>query len=76
MNEFQIIYEFYNLSLPKVCLSWQTPQTLIRHRVLRRLVWVYADVYQCSFFECIKPVPHVRTLNLRLATPLQIAAFC
>ena len=60
---------FYNLSLPTVCLSWQTAQTLMRHHVLRRLIWVYA-VCICSFFACIQPVPQVRTLNFRLATPL------
>ena len=36
---------------------------------MRRLIWVYA-VCICSLFECIQPVPHVRTLNFRLATTL------
>ena len=63
-----IICHFYNLQLPRVCLSWQTAQTLMRRRVLRRLIWVYA-VCIYSLFKCIQPVTHVRTLNFRLATP-------
>ena len=41
----------------------------MRRLVLRRLIWVYA-VRICYFFACIQPVPQVRTLNFRLATPL------
>ena len=37
--------------------------------ILWRLIWVYA-VCICSFFECIQLVPHMGTLNCRLATPL------
>ena len=37
---------------------------------LRRHIWVYV-VCICSFFACIQPVPQVRTLNSRLATPLE-----
>ena len=40
--ESLIIYNFYNLPLPRVSLSWQTAQTLMRRRVLQRLIWVYA----------------------------------
>ena len=66
-----VMYDFYKLPLPRVCLFWQTAQTLIRRRVLWRLIWVYA-VCICFLFECIQLVSHVRTLNFRLATPLCI----
>ena len=41
----------------------------MRRLILRHLIWVDAVCF-CSFFACIQPVPQVRTLNLRLATPL------
>ena len=71
VNEGLIIYmyNFNNLPLPRVCLSWQTAQTLMRCRILQHLIWVYT-VCICSFFACIQPVPQVRTLSLRLAMPL------
>ena len=75
MNEGVIIYEFYNLPLPKVCLSWQTAQTRMRRRILRRLIWVSANCI-CSLFEYIQPVPQMRTLNFRLATLLHWKVFC
>ena len=60
----------------KSVFIWQTAQTLMRRRILRRLIWVYAVCVR-SFFACIQPVPLVRTLNFRLATPLIITlAFC
>ena len=37
----------YNLPLPRVCLYWQTVQTPMRRRILRRLIWDYA-VCICS----------------------------
>ena len=52
-------------ALPRVSLSWQTANTLMRRRVLRRLIWVYAACIW-SFFACIQPVPQVRTFNFRL----------
>ena len=52
------------LPLPRVCLSWQIAQTLMRRRVLWRLISVYA-VCICSF-SCSTGA----TLNFRLATPL------
>ena len=33
-----MVYNFYNLPLPRVCLSWQTAQTLMRRRILRHLI--------------------------------------
>ena len=63
-------YNFYNLPLPRLCLSWQKAQTLImRRRILWRLIWVNA-VCICYFFSCIQPFRQMRTLNFRLATPL------
>ena len=60
------------LPLPKECLSCQTAQTLMRHRILRHLISVYA-VCICSLYWIIQPVPQMRILNFRLATPLQVA---
>ena len=74
VNEGLIIYDFYNLPLPTVCLSWQTAQTQMRRRILRHFIWVYT-VCIYSLFECIQPVPHVRTLNFSLAMPLKIILF-
>ena len=58
---------YYNLPFPRVCLSWQTVQSLMRRRVML-LICVYAV---CT---CIQPVPQVRTLNFRLATRLNLHA--
>ena len=69
VNEGLVIYDFYNLPLPRDWLSWLTAQILMRCCILHRLISVYA-VCICSLFECIQPVPHVHTLNFRLATPL------
>ena len=51
-------------------LRFNIAQSLMRRRVLRRLIWIYT-VCICSFFACFQPVPQVRTLNFRLATPLR-----
>ena len=74
MNEGLIIYNFYSLPLPRVCLSWQTAQSLMRCRIIRCLIWVSA-VCIYSLFACIQPVPQVCTLNFRLAMPLLLVLF-
>ena len=60
MNEGLIIYDFYNLPLPRVFLSWQTFCGISSVSTL----FVY------TLFECIQPAPLGHTLNVRLATPL------
>ena len=62
-----LIIFFYNLPLPRVCISWQTVQTLMRRRVLRRLIWVYA-VYLFLF----RMHSACSTLKFRLATPMPV----
>ena len=66
MNEGLVIYDFII-----ECLSWQIAQNLIRRRVAASHLGLRCFI--CSLFECIQPVPHVHTLNFRLAMPLLVA---
>ena len=53
---------------------WQIAQTLMRRRVLRRIIWIYAICkYSLCGIICINAFttsPQLRTLNFRQATPL------
>ena len=45
-------------------LTWQKAQTLMRRRVMRRLIWVYATICKCAFlyFFLHKYINHVTTI--------------
>ena len=68
MNEGLVIIMSINLPLPRVFILANstdpdgTPRNAASHLGLRCLF--------LPLFACIQSVPHVRTLNLKLATPL------
>ena len=58
-------------AIQRMCITWHIAQTLMRRRVMRRLIWVYA-ICTCSLFyiNALTTSTQVRTLNFRQATPL------